>query len=191
MDLEVVLVGETPLMMHNPRLADPLDEIAAQMKEITSKRKKTTADHHDIAHLEFIGGIYWTEELGPYIPSHAILRCFNEGAKVSRNGRNVNRAVRIKGTEIPLEYDGPRELDILAKDVSFQDRRSVGVQSARTMRTRPIFRGWSLRFHVNLNESILNLSEFMRILEDAGSLEGLMEARILGYGRFNAKVKPI
>ena len=40
--------GTVPTLMHNGRLADPLDEKSILLKEITGKRKKTEADQMEM-----------------------------------------------------------------------------------------------------------------------------------------------
>src|SRR5262249_49765792 len=49
--------GGSPLVMHNERLADPLDPFARDIAKVSKKRNKTEADHLEIARLEFLGGM--------------------------------------------------------------------------------------------------------------------------------------
>ena len=48
------ITGAAPLLMHNGRLADPLDEHARAMARVADKRPKTEADHLRLAELELI-----------------------------------------------------------------------------------------------------------------------------------------
>lgn len=57
----LTLTGVTPLLVHNARLADPLDPIVRQTKPISGKRSKTEEDHLELARLEFIGGLYYDQ----------------------------------------------------------------------------------------------------------------------------------
>lgn len=54
MDLRLDITGTAPLLMHNSRLADPIDPIVRSMKKITGKTKKTEDDHAETARLEFL-----------------------------------------------------------------------------------------------------------------------------------------
>ena len=46
-------------MMHNARLANPLDPLVQEIKKLTGKRKKTEDDLLQIARLEWEGGFYF------------------------------------------------------------------------------------------------------------------------------------
>ena len=47
--LKIRLIGETPLMIHNNRLANPLNEYSRELKKLTKKRDKTDADVMEIS----------------------------------------------------------------------------------------------------------------------------------------------
>ena len=71
MDIATVNVrieGHQPLIFHNSQLANPLNKWAKAMKDVTSKRKKTDADLLELQRLEFMGGIYYDEAVGVYLP---------------------------------------------------------------------------------------------------------------------------
>jgi hypothetical protein len=51
------------------------------------------------------------------------------------------------------------------------------VQRAKTMRTRPIFPQWEVKFEVLLNTEILSEVELKRIIERAGFEYGIGELR--------------
>ena len=69
--LKARLTGLVPLILHNARLADPLDPISKAMKTVSSKRKKTDADFEELARLEFEGGLYMVDD-EPVIPARLI-----------------------------------------------------------------------------------------------------------------------
>ena len=79
MKATLILDGRTessgaPLVCHNERLADPLDEYVRAIQAIAKKRGKAEADHAEIARLEFLGGMY-TNGNGPMLPAWNIIRC--------------------------------------------------------------------------------------------------------------------
>src|SRR3954467_2600395 len=84
--------GGSPLVCHNERLADPLDDIVRTISTFTAKRKKTEADHMEIARLEFLGGLY-TNGNGPCLPAWNILRCLQDGARRHKRGLDVPRGI--------------------------------------------------------------------------------------------------
>ncbi|MBF0307555.1 MAG: hypothetical protein HQL41_18145, partial [Alphaproteobacteria bacterium] len=71
--------GTAALLMHNGRLADPLNEYARILKSLASKRVKTDADFEKMAEVEWLGGL-WTWNKEPCIPSAVIEAALVKGA---------------------------------------------------------------------------------------------------------------
>jgi hypothetical protein len=189
MKYSIALEGTKPLLMHNARLANPMDPYAKAMKEISGKRKKTEDDHAELARREFQGGLYYDEKLGPCIPERMLFATMVEGARLLKRGRDVERGfIGFDAANYALDYDGPRDRDALYEDVRFVDVRSVKVGQARVMRTRPIFPEWSVEFEVEFDSAIIDPDVLTQILENAGRYIGLGEFRKL-YGRFTADVE--
>ena len=90
-EISAVLIGRTPLLMHNGVLADPLDERNIALASVTSKRVKTLADHREIARLEWFGGL-WLHEGRPCIPGKAIKALMVDAAKTRNRGKSAKRA---------------------------------------------------------------------------------------------------
>lgn len=174
--------GGTPLVMHNERLADPLDERTREISRITKKRSKTEADHMEIARLEFLGGLYLNDN-GPCIPSWNVLRCLQEGAKRLRKGADVLRGVAPLVQSVDLAYEGPRDPDVLWKDGGFSLRKTVGVQRSRTVRTRPIFTEWTATLPVEVDPVVFDPDTLAECWRLAGRYAGLGEMRPI-YGKF-------
>jgi len=66
--IKLQLTGTRPLLMHADVFADPLNPLTKQHKSLTGKRKKTDDDHEAIARSEWRGGMYFDDDMGPYIP---------------------------------------------------------------------------------------------------------------------------
>lgn len=188
---QLSLTGTTPLVMHNVRLADKLDPITKAIATITGKRKKTDADEEEIGNLEFAGGLYVDEELGVYLPTFNLLRCFEEAAKVTRMGKTVTRAVVVESDKAKVIYNGPQDWKKLRDDPTYRWRATVGVGMKKVSRVRPIFRQWGVDVRVRLLEEVLNPDEFIAIVQQAGVIEGVGDARRLGNGRFSVAVKEV
>lgn len=179
--------GGSALVMHNERLADPLDEIVREIAGITKKRSKTEADHLEIARLEFKGGLY-TNKNGPCLPAWNVLRCLQDGAKRHKRGADVLRGIYPLFETVDLDYEGPRDPDELWKSGSFALRKTVGIQRSRTMRTRPVFSEWQAQLGVEVDPTIWDLDTLAHVWKDAGTYAGLGEMRPV-YGRFVATVE--
>lgn len=180
--LTFTVKGVSPLMMHNGQLADPLNKWAKQLAALTSKRKKTDADHAEISRVEFLGGLYINGDGCPVVPGECIERCLVEAAKKSKLGKLFTSAVLCDGNW-PLDYKGPKEPDLLASDPNFCDRRSVVIQRNRIVRTRPIFRKWELAFTVHYLPNELEKEQLTQAVDVGGRLIGLLDYRPK-YGRF-------
>lgn len=191
--------GGSALVQHNERLADPLDPIVRELSQITKKRSKTEEDHLEIARLEFMGGLYTNPPLdlsmngstpAPGVPAWNIIRCLQEGGKRRKRGADVLRGVHPIESHVPIEYDGPRNPHDMWIDGRFSLRKTVGVQRARTMRTRPVFVDWQLSLPVEVDPVVFDLDVLAAIWRDAGVYAGLGEMRPI-YGRFAATVEVV
>lgn len=181
--------GGSPLVMHNERLADPLNDYTRQIAAVSKKRNKTEADHVEIARLEFLGGLY-TNGNGPCVPAWNILRCLQDGARRHKRGMDVPRGVfpLIDHADVYYEGDKVRDPDKLWKAGEFALRKTVGIQRSRTMRTRPIFVEWQASLSVEVDPVIFDLDTLQVFWGDAGRYAGLGEMRPV-YGRFAATIE--
>lgn len=182
-DYQYRLTSLSPMIHHKPTLADPTSALSKAMKQITSKRKKTDADYEEMAHIEFVAGLYISKD-GPICPIDYINGVLVSAAKKQREGQNAKSACFCTKHAL-LEYDGPKTVDELWADERFRDTRLVKVQQARVMRTRPIFNEWSCVVTIAVEDEIINpsrLEDWMRI---GGVQIGLGDYRP-SYGRFTA-----
>lgn len=184
MNVRLTLTGVSALLTHNARLSDPLDPVTKQLKLVSSKRTKTEDDHEEMARIEFIGGLYFDEEVGPYVPGVNLHRCLVEAAKLTKRGRHVERGVVVTDEMLVLGYSGPRDIDGLWADKNHVSRLSVGVTTSRVMRTRPKFAQWALEADLIVDTGQLDFADIEDISETAGLMIGLGDYRPR-YGRFD------
>jgi len=181
------IIGESPLVMHNGRLADPLDSISRKMKEVSSKRKKVDADHEELARLEWHGGLY-LDEGRPCIPAEnleAALSGKGGAARKEKMGKQAEAAMFLPGNAL-LEYEGPTDIDKLWADERFRLRVKVKVQANAVMRTRPIFREWAASFDVAFDADLVNEEDVGRWVKVAGEVVGIGDWRPR-FGRFRVE----
>lgn len=182
------LVGTSPLLQHNIQLANPDNEWSRRISAITAKRKKTEEDRQAISRLEFQGSLYVDGE-SVVVPTTNIRKCFQETAKVTKQGKQIVRAVNAVRLNVPLVYDGPQDVAKLVDDQAFYDTTMVGVGMKRVLRTRPIFRAWAVQAEWELVTEAMDFDDFVKIATLAGTIEGLGDNRTGGYGRFEAEVR--
>lgn len=191
--VHVKCTGTRPLLVHNVRLADPLDEWAKKLKTISGKKMKSDDDHFNMGRLEFFGGLYYDPEGGPYLPAEYLWTSIIGAARQSRKGKDIERAVSMSEDRMPIQYEGPRDIDSLWNEGKgrFVDRRMAGVQGKKIARTRPRFPiGWKVETIFLLNLAGINIEDFQRYAELAGETEGMGDYRRF-FGRFEAEVTPL
>lgn len=189
MNITLTLRGNSPLLMHNPRMVDPEFELNRQIKTLTSKRKKTEDDLQQIEKLEWYGGLYTDNDIVCQ-PTSKIRKCLVNTAKINKLGKSLERALLFTSLNTPLIYEGSRNIDELFADKKFHSRLSVGVGNKRVMRVRPSFFPWALKAEgIYVPDAGLNHDELRAIVELAGVVEGIGDNRVNGYGRFNGTVE--
>jgi len=99
-----------------------------------------------------------------------------------RKGQQARAGLFCDGVFL-LEYNGPRNVEVLWADEAFRVTAGVRVQRNRIMRTRPLFRTWSLSFEVQYNASQLNLEEITAFVRIGGEQIGLGDWRPR-FGRY-------
>lgn len=189
MNIQIEIVGTSPLLMHNPRMVDPEFDLNRQIKAITGKRKKTDEDFKQIEKLEWYGGLY--EQDGIIVqPVAKARKCLINTAKIMKLGKGIERTLVLDGLTVPLEYEGPKDIDAVFALPRFHSRLSVGVSGKRVMRVRPSFFPWAMTVRgVFITDAGVNLDDLHRIVELAGTVEGIGDNRVNGYGRFNATLR--
>lgn len=195
MKIRIELEGTSPLLMHNPAMVDPDYPPNREIKKLTSKRKKTDEDLRQIEKLEWYGGLYTSNGADParvVQPTSKVRKCLINTAKISKQGKAIERALSFAELYVPLVYQGPTDIDALFADRRFHSRLSVGVGGKRVMRVRPQFFPWTLSVTgLFVEDAGLNPDEFERIVELAGIVEGIGDNRVNGYGRFVGTVKEL
>lgn len=169
--------------MHNEQLSDPLNKWAKLLREISKKRNKTEDDLVEMSRREWFGGLYFDDNIGPHVPERCLERMLRDAAAKSKRGKDVVAGLMVVDPA-KLEYKGPRGADDLWKAGDYVLRASVGVGQQRVIRSRPLFRDWSLTFVVNYDETVLEASDIDGFVGVAGRLIGLCDWRPK-YGRFN------
>lgn len=129
-EMRVRLTGVAPLIVHNIRLANKLDDYARRISRLTSKRSRTEAEDLEISHIEWEGGFYFDEKLGPCIPGANIKAMMRQGATAIKRGakRIINAGMQVVEDMVPIQYEGPRKLDKMWEARRFTDVRLIKIK---------------------------------------------------------------
>lgn len=192
MKVRLTAKGTRPLLMHNVRLASPLNAYSKQLKALNAKRNKTDEDRLAVARVEFEGSLYFDPEVGPYIPGPNLLASLVEGGRLTKSGKKIERGVNVDDLVMPLIYRGPRDVEALwgGGESEYVDLRTVVVQRSKVDRCRPIFREWAFEAEILLDSAVIDLDEFRDVSANAGGMAGIGDYRRL-YGRFSTEIEAL
>jgi hypothetical protein len=196
---QIKIRGVAPFIMHNGRLADPMDPFTKELKRLNDNNKargKTEEKSAIASVVEWCGGAYhtdgdieisdgivkWGEDIRPCIPADMLKACIVEGAKKAKLGKQAKAGVLVMDAG-SLEYKGPKDMNVLMADPKFVLRKQARVQASRVMRTRPMFRDWSTTFQVEVDPEVINWEQVLEALIQAGRYVGLGDWRP-EHGRF-------
>jgi hypothetical protein len=157
------------------------------MKAVSGKRKKTDADYDEMSRLEWLAGLYRSED-DLLIPDHVIESLMIAGAKKQKLGTQARCGLYFT-QHATLDFQGKPHVindDTLAEmfesgDFTHKVRAKVGM--ARVMRTRPIFRHWVCMAEFQYDPDVLNRRDVEGIASAAGRFVGMGDWRPK-HGRF-------
>lgn len=179
---KIKIRGLTPLIMHNGRLSDPLDDATQALARLTSKRNKTLDDHRAVSKAEWYGGLYVDENGAPCLPGEVLEAALVEGAKKYKLGKATKGGIIVAGN-FPLAYDGPKNVDKLWADGGYLKRASVRVGTSRVIRSRPFFQKWALAFEVQWDPEVMKDEDTIHEIAEAAGKSGVGDWRPK-FGRF-------
>lgn len=183
--IEFEIEGVPPgCMMHNGRLANPLDPIAKEMKKIhsISAKKKTDKNLEDLLRLEWYGSIYTNTDGRVIWPGQNIEAMFREAGKQRKLGKAFQGGFFCPEDPL-LIYDGPKNIDELWERGKNLDVRGAKPTRGTVQRARVIFDKWGLVFKIAYNPEILNESAVLEAIDYASTMIGLSDYRPK-FGRF-------
>lgn len=184
--MKILLQGVAPLLMNNPQTINPDNEFTKLIKPIARKKtKKTEEDEKTLRKLEFMARLYWDDSAGPVLPTYNFIQCLREAARITKQGKNIERGVRLKQQFSKLEYEGPRTREELF-DKGYYDIRNVrnSGSGGSIMRIRPCFKDWKATFQINYLDSIISKNEIIEIAKLSGQIAGLGDFR-QQFGKFD------
>lgn len=185
--VDVRIEGIVPIIIHNVQLANPLNEWAQKIKVFSGKRKKTESDILKIQELEFMGSLYFDKEAGPYLPSQYIEAALASSMYAAKRISKAKTKAGLYADNpiIPLEYNGPRDMDKMWDSGKFHRCDMVKVATARVLRCRPCFPlPWAADFSLTIISSAIDPADIYEGLVYAGQFVGIGDWRPK-FGRFN------
>jgi len=193
----VHLSNLTPLIMSNDTLCDPLNPLTKEFKEISSNRKKEETHHLAMAKIEWLGALYYNDEIGFFMPSKCLLGCFRTAAKKFKMGLMTKAITLDQHIGTPLIGYEKETPDSLWQRSNSKGEKihifkcSVVNNGGRVISTKPIINKWECTFDLFLNTEIMNEAKLEKIIETAGVEYGIGSLRPGlakgAYGKFEIK----
>jgi hypothetical protein len=185
-NLDVKIEGVSPLLMHSPQTMEPGHPIGLAIKEITCLRSKTVEQQKELFRLEWLAGLYVNEKGKAILPGSMLEASLVAGAKKARLGKQFLSGVFVED-DPELDFpDSKIKAEKLWEKGGYKLSVPARVQQARVMRTRPMFKQWSLRFKVTFNDDVVDKKQVIDALKTAGQLCGVGDWRPK-FGRYEVK----
>lgn len=184
--LKLEITGESPLLQHDDKTANPFNEYTKRLKEISGKRKKTEEDLLAIAEIEWEASLYHSKIDGYFIKAECFEGTFLNAAKARKLGKVFKESVSIPiNPAFNFKHNKLSPAQLFKMD-EYKDFRTVKVQQSKILRCRPIFREWSCIVEVWFDEVRIDEKELMDIINYSGKYIGVCDYRPK-FGRFNVK----
>lgn len=169
----VEIEGETPLLIHNGRTSNPLDEFSKKMKLITSKKKKTEEDLEKLLDIQWHASLYWNDKIGLYMPVENIQASLYKACKKHKMGNNVSGFVFGEKLGFPILVEGHESMEALEAKKEYRFVKAVTIQRAKTLSCRAMFEKWALNFNFEIDQSIIGEEDVSMILATMSKRIGL------------------
>jgi hypothetical protein len=182
--------GVTPYMMGSDRGQDPFDTQAQALRQLTAEpSSKWSIDKAmTVARVEWELRMYWDPDIGPYVPGSNPKEALAESGRHGKR-ETIRKQLMVLELKLPLQYDGPRDLETLW-DEGYRDMRGVvnasrQGQGSRVRRCRPLFEAWELTVPVAYNPAELDTNTLVAAAELA-QIRGLGDGRRIEFGQFTS-----
>lgn len=169
----VEIISDTPMLIHNGRTANPLDDFSKAMKAITSKRKKTEEDLEKLMDIQWEASLYWNDQIGLYMPVENLLAALLKACKKHKMGPMVGGFVFTEKLGFPIITKNHDNFEALKADKENKFVKAVTIQRSKTLACRPIFNEWKINFDFIVDLSVLIESDVTMILNTMQNRVGL------------------
>ena len=175
--------GIVPIILHNGRMANPLDPWSKKLKEISGKRKKVDADYEQMAKIEWFASLYLDKSDRIILPGMMLEASLVNGAKKFKLGQQAKAGLFVE-SHAQLQFDG-QELTSEQLWERGDNTLTVAckVAMAKIMRTRFIAHEWAADVAVTFDDSLFNPAQIAEIFEASGMQIGVGTWRPR-HGRF-------
>lgn len=178
----ITIKGSRPLLFH------------AFKEEVLSAKKKTSGTQGNNPE-EWKQTVQMDEKRRLYVTSLNLFAMIKNAAKHTKIGRGTIKDKVGATLQVPPQNFYLKDLTVPADDNIDRDETKpvylhvCSVKNPATKGRNLRYRvaanvGWELEFIIKWDERIVSEEHFRGVIEDAGILEGFMDGRNIGFGRF-------
>ena len=188
--IQLILRGLSPLLCNSAAAMDPGNPLHAEKRELGRKREasRTPEDAGRLAFIDTYLSMWRTADDLPTFPPGGVRAALEAAARKTKDGPSVREGLIVFGCS--LRWD--RNLGATCREIAASESARLTVpvaqQRARILRTRAIFREWSLIADVGHEPTVVEEDAIIRFAEIAGARIGLGDWRPGKsggpYGRF-------
>ena len=194
-EVEITIVGKTPLIVNNFNEKSRRQILDAQMKKTKGKETRNPIE-------DGMRALYWLTPMPDEFTQEAFDKALKEGARFGFPAKGikastVSGAYRNKMTPDKVSLQGafliPEELIEIKYDELIIREDYVRIARGGTdVRFRPEFRNWSMTFKMEYNENAYSLEQILNFINIGGFSCGLGEMRVEkgdNYGSYYVKAE--
>lgn len=201
--LKVEWTGIRPLVMSNPQTVDVANPYAKESRRLNSALKKARKKEDEDLLLElsvkqkrndFAASAYWSEaDQKFFLPDTVIMAAIKEAARSLKKGKDIDRAAFMEETEalitnVPQAKSLEQAYEIpelhLETPAKIPPRTGALMWKVRCMMPT----GWTVRFSLTYDETMIAARTMLEILETAGLMCGVGGWRPK-FGRFTVETE--
>lgn len=186
--VKIQITGVSGYIQHNGRLADESDllTIARKERQNTYKKKPTTQNWEEFVTSMMMGGMYFSEELGVYLPEDCLRAMLvKAGASIKMKGNTTYKsamasALNFENYGFSILVDGKPLMNAekFAAEKKFRFEKIVTIGKAKVRSVRPILpRGWQAEVVITYLPSLVDEDVIVDVFGIAGLEVGIGDWR--------------
>ena len=192
-EVEITIIGKTPLIVNNFNEKSRRQILDAQMKKPKTKETRNPIE-------DGMRALYWLTPMPEEFTKEAFDKALIEGARFGFPAKGIKASIvsgayRNKMTPDKVSLQGafliPEELiEIKYEELRIREDYVRIARGGTDVRFRPEFKNWSMTFKMEYNENTYSLEQLLNFINIGGFSCGLGEMRVEkgdNYGSYFVK----
>ena len=194
-EVEITIIGKTPLIVNNFNEKSKRQILDAQMKKPKEKEVRNPVE-------DGMRALYWLTPMPEEFTDESFAKALEEGARFGFPAKGIKASIvsgayRNKMTPDKVSLQGafliPDELiEIKYEELIIREDYVRIARGGTDVRFRPEFKNWSMTFKMQYNENAYSLEQLINFINLGGFSCGLGEMRVEkgdNYGSYYVKTE--